>query len=219
VWFRQVALSLRWLKAFFSLKAGPLICERFADEPGTLPVVMFDASTTGGGALLWVLPRNREITAEEVMKLKPWAYIAQKWDGVDERLTFATFGDSAGQARWECYMLLLDVGTWPAVIFRSRGLLRVIGDALGIMHAAGRFKSHDPAINLMCMEMALIFAPKGVELEAVRLWSELNDIADALSRLHEGAVLPHQCAQVTRALPRRGGFRALGRLEPEHSAE
>jgi hypothetical protein len=58
------------------------------------------------------------------------------------------------------------------------------------MHSAVRFKSADPFINLLCMELALLFAPHGSELEAVHLWSENNHIADALSRLHEGAALP-----------------------------
>ena len=37
------------LEAFFALRQGPLTKVTFADLPGTLPIVMFDASTTGGG--------------------------------------------------------------------------------------------------------------------------------------------------------------------------
>ena len=93
-------------------------------------------------------------------------------------------------------MLLLAIFTWRSVIFRSKGRLRIIGDALGVLHAAIRFKSNDPIINLMCMELALLFAPHGSELEAMHLWSEDNTVADALSRLHEGVALPALCTKV-----------------------
>ena len=79
------------------------------------------------------------------------------------------------------------------------------------MHNAVRFKSKDAIINLMCMEMALLFAPVGAELEAVHLWSEHNDLADALSRRQEGAPLPALCAKVPQGTVRRDGFRVLGR--------
>ena len=71
----------------------------------------------------------------------------------------------------------------------------------------------DPIINSICMEIALLFAPNGAELEAVHLWSEVNDVADDLSRLAEGAPLPEVCrpTKVARSAPRRDGFRVLGR--------
>ena len=214
VWFKQVQVPLTWLRAFFSLSEGPLICERFSDLPGTYPVIMFDASTTGGGALLWVLPHQREVTPDELKHITPWAYLAVGWDRQDEVLATASIGCCASQARWEYYMMLLAIVTWRSIIFQSKGKLRILGDALGIMHSAVRFKSKDPVINLMCMEMALIFAPAGAELEAIHLWSEVNDIADALSRLHEGAAVPELCTKVARGSARRDAFRVLGRLLP-----
>jgi hypothetical protein len=209
VWYKQVSLSLLWLKAFFALEVGPLTCVKYADRPGTFPVIMFDASTTGGGALLWVLPHDRQLTADDIMGIQPWAYIAHCWDSTDMQLASANVLDSAGHARWECYMLLLALHTWSTVVFQSRGVLRIIGDALGVLHSAVRFKSQDPVINVMCMELALLFAPHGSELEAVHLWSENNHLADTLSRLHEGAAVPDVCTKVRRALPRRDGFRVL----------
>jgi len=207
------------LRAFFGLHEGPLVCERFADPPGTFPIVMFDASTTGGGALLWVVPANRDIKPEEVKALKPWAYLAITWDHIDEDVASATIASCASQARWEFYMLLISILTWQGVLFRSKGTLRVIGDALGILHNAVKFKSKDAVINLMCMEIALLFAPSGAELEAVHLWSEQNDIADGLSRLGEGAPLPELCAKVPRGTARRDGLRVLGRKLPHHRAQ
>jgi hypothetical protein len=172
---------------------------------------MFDASPTGGGALLWVLQASQEISPESIKAITPWAYLAVQWDEQDEQVASATIGDCSSQARWEFYMLLLAIVTWQPVIFRSKGTLRIIGDALGIMHNAVRFKSKDAVINLMCMEVALVFAPRGAELEAVHLWSEHNDVADALSRRREGAPLPVLCAKVKQGVAQRGGFRVLGR--------
>ena len=48
VWAKQVRLALVWLEALFALSCGPLTKTTFADLPGTIPIVMFDASTTGG---------------------------------------------------------------------------------------------------------------------------------------------------------------------------
>ena len=86
-----------------------------------------------------------------------------------------------------------------------------LGDALGMLHGAVKFKSKDPGINLMFMELALIFAPKGATLEAVHLWSEENELADALSRLGEGAELPADLTKVTRTPCSLVGWKVLGK--------
>jgi len=103
------------------------------------------------------------------------------------------------------------VRTWAPIIFGSRGTLRLIGDALGVLQGAVRFKAKDAAINGIFMELALLFAPVGAELSAVHIWSEDMGLADALSRLDEGAVLPPLLTKVMRGSPRRDGFLALGK--------
>ena len=55
--------------------------------------------------------------------------------------------------------MLLAVKAWQRVIFASTVSLVAMGDALGILYGAVRFKNKDPGINLLCMELALIFAP------------------------------------------------------------
>ena len=159
--------------------------------------------------MLWVEPAGIDIAPEDVKKLKPWAYLAVSWDKQDELNAAASIGSSAGQARWEFYMMLVAICTWQRVVFKSRGVLRIMGDALGIMHNAIKFNSKDPVINLMCMEVALLFAPVGAELEAVHLWSEHNDLADALSRLQEGALFPELCTKVPPALHVEMAFELL----------
>ena len=108
-------------------------------------------------------------------------------------------------------MLLIAVRTWAPVIFGSRGLLCLVGDALGVLQGAVKFKAKDLVINAIFMDLALLFAPVGAELSAVHIWSESNYLADALSRLDEGAELPLLLAKVPRGVPRRDGFRILGR--------
>ena len=105
------------------------------------------------------------------------------------------------------------IATWSPVVFSSRGKLLVLGDALGILQAAVRFKAKDAGINALYMEMALLFAPHGAELSAVHVWSENNVLADTISRLDEGAVLPAILTKVPRCAPRRDGFRSIGRGE------
>jgi len=87
-------------------------------------------------------------------------------------------------------MLLIAVRTWAPIVFKSRGTLRLIGDALGILQGAVKFKAKDAAINALFMELALLFAPVGAEISAMHVWSEDNKLADTLSRLDEGAKLP-----------------------------
>ena len=74
-----------------------------------------------------------------------------------------------------------------------------------------RFKPKDVVVNALYMEMALLFAPHGAELSAIHVWSENNVLADTISRLDEGAVLPALLAKVPRSTPRRDGFRIVGR--------
>ena len=85
-----------------------------------------------------------------------------------------------------------------------------MGDALGMLYGAVRFTSKDPGINLIFMELALVFAPRGATIEAMHLWSEENTTADALSRLDEGAVLPPTLTTTTRTSCSLDHFRVLG---------
>ena len=71
VWARQVRLPLTWLEAFFALSQGPLTKLTYADPPGTVPIIMFDASTTGGGALLWVINSTDAICPEALQSAPP----------------------------------------------------------------------------------------------------------------------------------------------------
>ena len=113
-------------------------------------------------------------------------------------------------ARWEAFCLLLAVRAWQQVVFASSGQRIAMGDALGMLYGAVRFKSKDPGINLIFMELALVFAPRGATIEAMHLWSEENTTADARSRLDDDAVLPTMLTTTTRTTCCLRQFRVLG---------
>ena len=119
-------------------------------------------------------------------------------------------GDSGDMARFEALALLTALSTWSRVIFSATGSSIAVGDALGMLHGATRFKSHDPVTNAVFMEMALIVAPHGATVEAVHIWSEENVLADALSR----SSVPQRLAKVARTHIVEKEWRILGRPSP-----
>ena len=82
----------------------------------------------------------------------------------------------------------------------ASGSLAIMGDALGVVHDAQKFRAKDAVLNSIMAELALIIAPMGHDLRAVRkdqswkgldirathIWSERNDVCDQLSRLAPG---------------------------------
>ena len=72
------------------------------------------------------------------------------------------------------------------------------------------FRGQDPALNASFMELALLFTPKGAELSAMHIGSVNYALANTLSRLAEGAVLPPLRAKVPRSDPSRDGFYIIG---------
>ena len=191
VWKQQVQHVFMWIKML--LNTRPLVLSRtvYFAPPASTPYLMFDASTSGGGALLWVLPAELCVTPTSLqLEHKPMCFTHKTWEEVDAHNSGGAMGECAAQARWEAYTLVATIELWYKVIFASRGRLVVIGDPLGDLYGAVKFRSKDPWINRMFLRLALLFAPRGDTLEAVHIWSEANALADTLSRLNEGAALP-----------------------------
>ena len=61
-----------------------------------------------------------------------------------------------------------------------------MGDALGVLHDARRFKAHDKVLNETMAEVALLLAPIGQDIRAVHLWTQRNTTCDLLNRLANG---------------------------------
>ena len=175
VWKQQVQHVFMWIKGLLSPR--PLLLSRtvYFAPPATTPYLMFDASTSGGGALLWVLPAELSVTPASLQsEHKPMCFTHKAWEEVDAHNSGGVVGECAAQARWEAYTLVATIELWHKVIFASRGRLVVIGDPLGDLYGAVKFRSKDPWINRMFLRLALLFAPRGDTLEAVHIWSEAN---------------------------------------------
>jgi len=202
VFFKQIETAIVWFQAFLRQGSGLLTRTVYADPPGTIPVVAFDASPMGGGAVLWVIKADVPVTVKTLEQIPAFAYLHLPWTQHHETLVNARIGDPAGQARWEALALLIALRTWEKVIFTSRGTPTAIGDALGMLHGAAKFRSKDVMINKIFQEIALLFAPAGAVLDAMHIWSEENKVADTLSRMDtEHLDLPNILAKVRRSPP------------------
>ena len=113
-------------------------------------------------------------------------------------------------------MMLEAVLCW--VTNDTLGRVCLVGDAQGVLFGLTRLSASSPIINDIAKEMALHLAPMGQTLAGSHVWGEQNEVADALSRLDRGAVLP-ECLfhAVRRYAPKRFGssFTALGHCEPK----
>ena len=134
----------------------------------------------------------------------PWAdtdplqYLAVGWGPAEAALLVCKVGSPDGQARWEAYTALLAVAAWLDLVTDPCVDALLVGDALGVLHGAVALHSQDPIINKVFGEIALLLAPSGASLGALHWWSEENAIADALSRLPQGAGLPGCCRRAQR---------------------
>ena len=210
VWRRQAELGLRWLLAFATGSEVPP--RRFVKKSTPLEriVIAFDASTTGVGAILWVLPAGPAPPYSEVKSLTPRSFFYAAWTEKDEGWAQAKRGDAGSQARWEAFGLLLAVFVWPFCFDHGFQQVLFIGDALGVLCGAVEFRAKDPHINKIFMELALCAAPTGACLSAEHIWSETNKLADDLSRVAEGASIPDGLRGVPEAaLPTAPPFRLL----------
>ena len=210
VWRRQVDLALRWLRALVDDESNKLQRTLSAVPPATVICIAFDASTTGGGAILWILPTTgRALPLPGLPTQAPDAYLAARWTEQDCKAAQAKKADSGSQARWEAYALLVAIATWQPVILASKSPLMAIGDALGMLQGATRFRSKDPVINVMFMQMALAIGREGRTIEALHLWSQQNELADDLSRASEGVLTPSCLSGVSSSRPFQGPWNLL----------
>ena len=120
-------------------------------------------------------------------------------------------GDPAGQARVEAYALLISVFLWQRTLRESQGALAIMGDALGVLHDARRFRAKDKVLNLIMAELALIIAPMGQELRTAHLWTQRNSTCDLLSRLAEGKGVPEKLTTTMRTKRKAMRCQLLGK--------
>jgi hypothetical protein len=194
----RVKRPLEWIQEFTARnmvslpRSFPVRCR------GAGPVLGFDASTTGGGA--WLALSSSE---------QPSQYMTTAWNAEDEKLLGATRGDPASQAVWETYALLLAVDAWASVLTDHSGTLEFRGDAQGILQAVLKRRARSPVINLLIAELQLCLGRTMFDMYASHVWSEDNELADDLSRLGEGAVLPASFADIDQTIIIRHSWKFL----------
>ena len=66
----------------------------------------------------------------------------------------------------------------------------MMGDALGVLHDARKMRAHDPVLNEIMAELALVVAPLGQDIRTLHVWTQRNQTCDALSWLPSGTVGP-----------------------------
>ena len=178
VYKRQVWPALSWLRMFHGHQRGDLVRHIFlVDQTLDGLVLEVDASTTGGGAACWRGDRRRSL------RDPPDPFVSTLWTQEDEQLLITERGDPAHQATWGAFMALLAIRHFVSPTTRGRIIL--VGDALGVWYGLVRMKAKAAKVNEMAKELALHLAPLGHELIGIHVWSEVNVLADALSRIDD----------------------------------
>ena len=191
----QVRLPLQWFESFADLAFGPMErrCRRRAPHS---VLITFDGSLTGGGATL-----QAGVTQYNTAHQQPYvAYWHDEWTSAELELLQVIRDDPAGQARLEAWTMLCSIVVWKDILRKADGGLAVMGDALGVLHGAQKFKSNDAVLNLIMAEAALILAPMGRDLRAVHLWTQRNITCDRLSRLQKSPADITELQGVTRSI-------------------
>ena len=171
VYHKQVEPALLWFQHFFNGLSGGLhwMVQAHVRHICSLEITV-DASPWGGGAV-----KYRGGQPEETLSLV--------WTSEDERLTGAKIGEPGSQALWECYMVLRALWCWLKL--GQQGYVRIRGDAEGVLAALLRRSAKSPLLNTVVREITLLLARDFRSLETIHVWSEYNELADALSRIKD----------------------------------
>ena len=114
-----------------------------------------------------------------------------------------------GPGKARAWTLLQCIQVWKEALRSSNGTLAVMGDALGVLHDAQKFRAADPALNNIMAEIPLLLAPMGKDVQAIHLWTQRNTTCDMLSRLAERTVIPECLARVQRVKRREFVYRVI----------
>ena len=197
---KRIRQPLEWIQEFGAARFLQLP-RSFPVQASTSKVVIgFDASTSGGGA--WIAP---DLHAD------PTYWWTTEWSEEDEKTLDAVKGRPEHQATWECYTLVLAASTWAKYIEAQNCRLELRGDAQGVLQAVLARRGRCPIVNTMVAEIQFLLGKTMIDLYAVHVWSEDNEVADALSRLAEGAELPSKCVRETEQQPKRRRWRFIGK--------
>ena len=146
-----------------------------AVDVASAPAISFDASPWGGGCILW---RNG-------IAVKYTHFI---WAPSTLKALKAIIGDCRSQTAFEFTTLLFGAITFTDVLASTGAAIH--GDNLGALNEALKLRSTTPAINAISRELAWRKIVNKWRYGLQHLPAELNDEADALSRLRAEPAKP-----------------------------
>ena len=180
---RRFQTAARWILALITggqTWIVPLCQDVYASSPpapsASVLAFEFDASTTGGGGVLWANSRpirwwQLRWTAAHVHRIAPRART----------------GEPAFQTFWEYLALFISLLLWA----RPREPIAIIGDNTGALQLAIDLNGENGLLAIS-REVAWRRARHGWTYGAGHLPTEANSLADALSRLVKGERVPLQ---------------------------
>ena len=187
---RRFATSACWLRALIQGEDTALFPLRrvvYASAPLAAAtsewVIQFDASTTGGGAVL----RNNYRIIE---------YMVVKWEAVHGAVLEVVPGESRFQTFWEFLALLLALMLWGNNFVNEQ--VAVLGDNIGSLQNALDLKGKG-ILAAVARELAWRKARLGWQFSTGHVPSEKNVVPDALSRQFEPIPAPFPRAALAEA--------------------
>jgi hypothetical protein len=155
--------------------------ENKLDAPD-LPVISFDASPWGGGAIVWV-------------KGKAVKHTFFTWSPLTLSVLKCIVGDSDGQTSFDFFTLFLSAVTFSKVLETTGAIIK--GDNLGALNVSLGLRSTSPKMNCIAREIAWRKIVLRWQYRLQHLPAELNEEADALSRLRAipRKPFPKECLQ------------------------
>eukprot|EP00971_Amphidinium_carterae_P326726 6457694-Amphidinium_carterae.1 len=121
----------------------------------------------------------------------------------DHMVLGASKGCSSSQTTWELYCLVVAVDLWGGK-FAQAGTCMLQADSKATLDIAFSMSGHTSVTNALAAELGIRVESFGFQFELSHLRAHLNQAADSLSRMAEGASLPSFLADVAQArLPER----------------
>ena len=189
VFSKAIRLPMIWMKKFLQGQHGGLCRTRWLSDRHAQPqwIIRTDASTSGMGGIL---------LDQQGRPVRWWA--SPLHPNTLQELQ-VTAGQPGLMTVYELLALLQSVHTWRHLFRRCRLGLLVQLDSESALRVAIKLASPHAVVNRLAAELALLLEDLGAEALTGQHWRNIINIeADALSRLHEGKVVPPRL----RGLPR-----------------
>ena len=181
VFLKQVEMALRTL---LRLTVEGQLTATFHWEPKALWTIQTDASVQGFGGILW--RGNQAVT-----------WWADSIEQCDLDFVEGQLKDPAWQSEWELMAVVISVRVFSTWL--KQQAVHLLTDNTGVLSAALTLRATSPGMVVLAAELACALRASDIELSrGSHLRSAANYLADALSRIPQGAPVPAQLREVAR---------------------